>query len=386
MFVRKYCQSALVLALYATEASAEESSPDAGTVGALPLALQSCPSASGYFAQPPIQLPSIDPVALLSAAPSACMVATNAAPCAPHHVYRPNATAPVREPLVVFLPGTMMEPDKHDLVLATAAYAGYRTIGLSYDNSVAVEKACAGVNACGSDCMGLARTEAVLGTDVSTAVTIQRGDSVLERLYRVLVDLETSDPTGGWSNYYVSASANITPANIVWSNIIIAGFSQGAGHSALVSRLRQVHGLVLLDGGNDTCVDPLGPLPAEWTTTLPDASAGRPKYGVTHRRNAMMPFEASPTWQALGIARNGISLDGSFSDLIDSVPPSVFSFTNQNFAEPPVICSEHMSMARDQCLPANIAATVVAASAPESRLFVPYLSRFCYACDRGTCP
>lgn len=386
MFAQKCCRSVLVLALYAAQASAAEPLPDESAVSTLSLPLQSCPSASGYFAQPPVQLPSIDPVALLGGAPSVCTVATNAAPCAPHHVYRPNATAPEREPLVVFLPGTMMEPDKHDLVLATAAYAGYRTIGLSYDNSVAVAEACAGINNCGSSCTGLARTEAVLGTDVSTAVTIHRGDSVLERLYRVLANLDATDPAGGWSTYYSLAGANITPANIVWSNIILAGFSQGAGHSAFISRLRQVHGLILLDGGNDTCVDPTGPLPAEWTTTLLDASAGRPRYGVTHRRDAPMPFAASPTWQALEIPESGISLDGSFSDLIDSVPPTAFSFTNQNFAEPPQICSEHMSMARDQCLPANLAATAVAASAPESRLFVPYLSRFCYACDRGTCP
>ena len=31
-----------------------------------------------------------------------------------------------------------MEPDKHDLVLSMAAYAGYRTIGLSYDNTFSV--------------------------------------------------------------------------------------------------------------------------------------------------------------------------------------------------------------------------------------------------------
>ncbi|WNG62048.1 hypothetical protein F0U59_50620 [Archangium gephyra] len=281
-----------------------------------------------------------------------------------------------------------MEPDKHDLVLATAAYAGYRTIGLSYENRVAVDVACAGANTCGNDCQGRARTEAVLGTDVSSETQIERGDSVLERLYRVLEYLDANDPAGGWSSYYVPTAGNITPASIVWSQIIISGFSQGAGHAALISRKMQVQGLVIIDGGNDECDGVAGPLPAEWTTLLPDASSGRRKYGVTHRRNAPMPYAPSATWQALGLGASGVSLDGTGwgRSVIDTLPPMPFSYTNQGFAEPPAQCSEHTSMARDECMPANLAAAAIAVTAPGSRLFAPYLHRFCYACEPGTCP
>ncbi|MFY0564712.1 BPSS1187 family protein [Archangium lansingense] len=293
-----------------------------------------------------------------------------------------------RAPLVVFLPGTHMEPDKHDLVLATAAYAGYRTIGLSYENRVSVKDACSGANPCGNDCQGLARMEAVLGTDVSSEANIERGDSVLERLYRVLEYLDANDPAGGWSSYYVPTAGNITSASIVWSQIIISGFSQGAGHAALISRKMQVHGLFIIDGGNDTCNGAAGPLPAEWTTLLPDASSGRRKYGVTHRRNEPMPYAPSATWQALGLGTSGTSLDGTGwgRSVIDTIPPMPFSYTNQSFAKPPAQCSEHTSMARDECMPANLSAAAIAATAPGSRLFAPYLRRFCYACDPGTCP
>lgn len=302
-------------------------------------------------------------------------------PCAPHRIYEPNAAATVRLPLVVFLPGTSGVPRDNDLILQTAAYAGYRTIGLSYDNTTSVESSCAASPSCASNCRALVREETVLGTPQTPAVNIRRGDSVVQRLYRALAQLDAQFPAGGWNDYYVPTAGLVTPTNIVWSKIILSGHSQGAGHAGWMSRRAAVHGLVLVDGGGETCVDGAGdPAPAEWTS-LPDASAGRPKYGVTHTHG--VPFVLPITWEALGLGSNTFLLDGGVPDVVDTAPPVPISWTDQGF---PQGCTGHKSMAIDGCLPTDFAGMTAAATPDTSRLFAPYLNRFCHACDAATCP
>jgi hypothetical protein len=356
-----------------------------------PLPVRSCPSTSAadYFAAPPALTQVLNPVALLAGSPSMCAGLTGNSPCVVHRVYEPNPAVTPRDPLVVFLPGTNMEPDKHDLVLQMAAYAGYRTIGLAYDNTIAVEAACAASPVCGSNCAGDGREEAFLGVDVSGQVSIDAGDSILERLYRALEELDAIDPTGGWSSYYIPTAGAVTTANILWEDIILAGFSQGAGHAAYIAHSVPVHGLVVLDGASDTCTDPVtgNDVAADWIAASADASAGRPKYGVHHRRGAPLPVPVPLVWQALGIgSTSNPTLESALFDVIDTIPPPHASNTDQAFATPPAICSQHMSMARDQCMPANMAATTIAAAPPGARLFGPYVRRFCYACDAATCP
>ena len=336
---------------------------------------------------PPTVWDPIDPVARLAGAASDCTVGTDHSPCAPHHVFTP--TVGVREPLFLFLPGTNMEPDKHDQVLMTAASTGYRTIGLAYDNTISNTDACDDEPACGPNCAGRMRGEVVLGSDLSDDVEVARGDSILIRLYRLLEYLDGIDPTGGWSAYYVPASGIIHPSNIVWENIIIGGFSQGAGHAAFISRLSEVHGLFLLDGANDSCEDAvLGTLAAEWMRTGVDASDGRPKYGVRHDHGTGDDTNAV-AWQALGLGTTLTSLDASGpfgSDVIDGLVPSVASSTAQGFPMSPAICSAHMSMARDECMPTDFAGATAAGVPDEARLYTVYARRMCYACDAATCP
>lgn len=338
---------------------------------------RSCPS--GYV--PPAFWPPIDPVALLNGAASDCAVGSNNAPCAPHRVYTPSPQR-VREPLFLFLPGTNMEPDKHDLVLATAASTGYRTIGLSYDNTVSVTSACSGLEECGLECTGLVRGEAVRGVNLTPQVAVARGDSVLVRLYRVLEHLDAIDPAGGWSSYFVPAVGPINPDNFVWANIIVGGFSQGAGHAAWISRQRQVHGLFVLDGADDTCLDPMtgDALAAEWLTTGMDPSAGRPKYGYRHDHGTG-DTSTTAAWEALGLGTALVN-----ADVLDRIPPPRASVTEQGHPAAPAICSDHMSMARDDCMPTDLAGATAATAAEDAMLFGAYERRLCYVCDSATCP
>ena len=356
-----------------------------GILATVPVPFRTCDTS--YSA--PAIFPPIDPVALLTGAASDCAVGTSNSPCAPHHVYSPSP-ARAREPLFVFLPGTNMEPDKHDLILMTAASIGYRSIGLSYDNTVSEASACSGLTTCGLNCAGLMREEVLRGVDVAltSTVDVARGDSILIRLYRVLQHLNAIDPAGGWSSYYIPAVGGIRSTNIIWENIIFGGFSQGGGHSAFISRKRQVHGLFVLDGANDTCDGPAGNLlPAEWITSGVDASAGRPKYGVRHDHGTGATTNTD-SWQALGFGTTLTSLDcaGPLCDVVDIIPPTHASVTAQGYPLSPSICSEHMSMARDDCMPTDFAGAVGALAPDDARLFEVYGRRLCYACDVATCP
>jgi len=347
-----------------------------------PLTVQSCDVT--YSA--PAVFPPIDPVPLLAGQPSDCAVGSNDSPCAPHHVYSPNPTRE-REPLFVFLPGTNMEPDKHDQVLMTAASTGYRSIGLSYDNTVSGGDACAGLEDCALDCRSLMREEVVRGVDLTPTVDVARGDAVIVRLYRVLEELDAIDPAGGWDAYFVPNKPNPKARHIHWEDIILGGFSQGASTAAFISRQEQVHGLFLLDGANGTCEDAvLGEVPAGWMTSGTDASAGRPKYGVRHDHGTGDTTNTA-SWETIGLGTSLANLDCvAFCDVMDSIPPSVAAKAGHGFPASPSICSNHMSMARDECMPTDVSGTTAAILPEDARLFEVYARRLCYACDAATCP
>jgi hypothetical protein len=343
---------------------------------------RTCPDPNG-----PLQIPGLlqrNPVPLLAGAPSVCAAQGPNTPCAPHLVWYPGVVQP-KDVLVVYLPGTGAVPGIQTYVQLAAVHAGYRTIGLSYDNQEDVDGACSPFPNCSTACGTRARQEIVLGTSVSSEVTVLRGDSVLERLYRLLENLDSIEPTVGWDAYYVPTAGNITPANIVWSKIIIAGFSQGAGHAAYISHTRQVHGLFVIDGAGETCLDNLGnEVAAEWSTTGPDASATRPKYGVAHQNHAV---PTPLTWTALGLGTTGVTMDDPVTDVIDADPPPLITHTAQLDPDGPGgFCTDHRSMGRDSCMPTNLSGVPAASSAAFARLFAPYLRRFCYACDAATCP
>ena len=384
------------------------------------------------------------PFDLLSwtASPSACTAtSTSDAPCGAHRVYVPSSDSPVREPLVVFLPGSSMTPKDHDLVLKTSAYAGYRTIGLSYDSTNNVDALCTfgGFHlACGiNDCYAPKRDEIILGSDLSPAIHIEPADSVLERLFTLLAVLyadDISDGTNdhGWDAYFsptLTVPVPIRVSNIAWDKIIIAGFSQGAGHAARISKEFLVHGTIMIDGPGDMCYSNWPPelVVAQWMDG-PDASAGQPRFGALHEAWIdvfdLDQGAVPPTWAAMDIGANGlVSVDPTptnsghsnidpFADPFSSdpididfdrwLPPAEAMSTNQtpagttgsvpdcpdipSLALPAGTSQKHGSMAADSCMPTTFNDGVLATQPSETYLFKHYLKRFCYACERSVCP
>jgi hypothetical protein len=338
-------------------------------VGALivdALSASACPPATpADFAMfPSTLLPPIQPESLLGADPTACPGGTNESPCGAHLVYVPAPNNPEQQArqsqLYLFLPGTRSEPDKYTHLLSMAAYTGYKTIGLSYDNTTRLETACA--NSCG--CYGPARREVVLGGKLSPVVTVRKGDTITYRLYRLLKHLEATYPAEGWGAFLGRDNQNGTPEfeDFDWDAIVISGHSQGAGHTMVITKKDAVDGILLVDGGNDDCTSG-GRDYAQWHD-VPNIPA--PRRAFFHDRGTS--FKLPPSFTAMDF--------GTTSELLDTVWPmgSKVATTDQT---PPQGCTEHGSMAYDRCMPDAVAAGAVAASAADAYLFPFYVAWMC---------
>jgi len=350
-----------------------------------------CPDPSGFASAPPVLLGTYDPVALLvngSDETSACLVAGPDTPCAPHHVYLPSGTRK-QPPTVVFLPGSGMEPDKHDLVLQTAAYAGYRAIGLAYDNRGSVGSLC-GTPACGAQCAENVHLERVTGQDTSPVTVTAAGDAILSRLYALLVALHMQDVADGtndenWDSLFVPAAPAATMldmAAIRWDRILVMGFSQGAGHAAYIAKTWQVGGVMILDTGSDSCDEGGGTLrAADWVLDPTNASGDRPHFGAGHARGSAPPLAVQSYWPQLGFgAVPGENLDVPPA----AIPPQTSAYTDQAPVADPD-CTEHSSMAKDGCMPTSSTSALAATSPDAAHLFEPYLLRLCEACVAPGC-
>lgn len=347
-----------------------------------------CPAPESYGSLAPILHGTYGPYDIRSNGPdssTACLGNGPGTPCADHHVYVPGGTSP-QPPTVVFLPGSGMEPDKHDLVLQMAAYAGYRAIGLSYDNVGSVSSLC-GTPSCDDDCAENIHIERVTGQDVSPASSTVGGDAILPRLYALLVELHTEDMLDGtndlhWDALYEPAppmASSLDMSTIHWERIFIMGFSQGGGHAMFLAKRWPVGAAMVLDSNGESCDDEGLLRPEDWVTDPFNASSGRPHYGVGHARGESPPLVVQAMWPALGFGEiPGENLDaGSFA-----WPPSSASYTDQL---PVFSCTEHSTMAKDGCMPTSATSTVAADTPDAAHLFEPYLLRLCAACVAPGC-
>jgi hypothetical protein len=133
-------------------------------------------------------------------------------------VKTPTGTATVKDKLVVFLPGSGLQPGEQTRFLDAAAASGFHVLGLAYVNYSSVQKLCGKDSAC----YGTTRREIVYGDDEysSDKVAVSNADSIVGRL--------TTRLTGSL------AAFETTDGSPDWSKIIVVGHSQGAGHVGIL--------------------------------------------------------------------------------------------------------------------------------------------------------
>jgi Secretion system C-terminal sorting domain len=216
-----------------------------------------------------------------------------------HYIYVPSGT--VKNKLVLFLPGTGAVPMNYSLFERTCATLGFHTIGLTYPNDVTIN----GTDVCGTStdtgCYRKARLEVLTGQDLTTKLDINRANSIENRLIKLLKYLNLQNPTQGWGQY-------LNGDVILWSKIITAGHSQGAGHAAFIAKTYKVERALMFSW-------------ADWSSNANTAAPWVGAVGATppegffafmHPKDGLVQYTtATTTWNLMGLTSFGkiISID-----------------------------------------------------------------------------
>jgi pimeloyl-ACP methyl ester carboxylesterase len=214
-----------------------------------------------------------------------------------HFVYL-NTNVPARNQLFVFLPGTGGTPSGYTYVAKTAANLGFHTIGLMYEDPNTMNSLCGdSTNANGYQITRLA----VINGGTNSFISIASADSITNRLVKLLAYLCANNPAQNWNQYLVGA-----PSNLNWPRIVIAGHSQGAGHSGLIAKTYPV-ARALMFSDTDWWT-PNGQLPGQAANWISAAGVTPDEYyfGFVHVQDPLILYpEEIATWNGYGLTQFG---------------------------------------------------------------------------------
>ena len=209
----------------------------------------------------------------------------------PNLVLFDRAASP-QSPLLVFLPGTGGHPAGVRLFLGVAADAGYRVIGLQYDNEPAAMQQC--FRSSDPACTAVFRQSRLLGGPAPPSET-PPDEAIVERLIRLLQFLAGNHPDEGWNRYL----ANGVPD---WRRIAVAGHSQGGGMAAFLAKRVSLARVLLFSGPPDYIQRSQEPAP--WLKE-PSATPLEHWFGLYHRDESLAP-PLQRAYAALGLAADHI--------------------------------------------------------------------------------
>jgi hypothetical protein len=180
----------------------------------------------------------------------------------PHIALYDPQVAPAHK-LFLFLAGTRARAEGSVTIDSAFARWGYHAIGLDYENNV-LAVSC--LHSQDSACFDNYREAIVKGTPCSDQISVDKSNSILNRLQKLLAFLAQHDPDGGWEEF-------VSGGEPVWSRIVIAGHSQGSGHAAYIGKLFRVDRVLMFSGPQDY----LGDLdkPAPWQARLSATAPAR---------------------------------------------------------------------------------------------------------------
>lgn len=216
-----------------------------------------------------------------------------------NHFVSINRGVPQKNQLFIFLPGTGGIAINTREVNWTAADMGFHAINLTYPNDVAVGELCGPTP--DLDCYARVRLEIIDGTDRTPLVSVNRANSIENRLIKLLIYLRSQSPGDNWGQFLIDDST------INWSKVIITGHSQGGGHAGIIGRYHSVVRIVMfaaMDFNNRADA------PANWIGvpgSTPNASGPEKFWGFSHTRDDMIDFTRLTTrvWPAYGMPQFG---------------------------------------------------------------------------------
>ena len=233
---------------------------------------------------------------------------------APHVAINPSASVSAQGKLLVFLPGTQGRPTQYTFILRAAAIRGFHAVGVNYPNQTAMGALCQ--NSSDPDCYWTARNEVIFGggIPVSGQSAVTKADSIVNRLYKMLLWLKTNHASEGWGQFLL---ANDT---VDWSKVVLAGHSQGGGHVGVLAKTVALSRAVYFSSPDDWHAPT--DMPANWTVTRPNVTPSNQQYGFGSDNDTLVPnAHAFAHWDGLGLykpASGPVLVDGTTSPFSDS--------------------------------------------------------------------
>lgn len=212
------------------------------------------------------------------------------------HYVALNKSAPPKNQLFLFFPGTGGVPFFQQQLSNTAADLGFHVINLNYPNDEEANALCGGGSS-DLDCYAKVRLEIIDGTDRTPLVNVNRPNSIENRLIKLLIYLRARFPDDGWGQYLVNDSA------IKWSSIVVSGHSQGGGHAGIIGRYHLVARVVMFAAMDYNGVRRS---PANWIAvpgSTPNATPAERFFGFSHQRDDTVNFTllSMQVWPAYGM-------------------------------------------------------------------------------------
>lgn len=221
-----------------------------------------------------------------------------------NHYISINRGVVLKNQLFVFLPGTGGVAFNYLEINNSAADLGLHAGNLTYPNDEAVNTLCGGFNT-NLDCYANVRLETKDGIDRTPLISVNRTNSIENRLIKLLIYLRNQFPNDNWGQFLID------DATINWSKIIVAGHSQGGGHAGIIGRYHSVVRAVMFAAGD---FNGLANAPANWVAlpnTTPNESSADKFWGFSHQRDEMISYNTLSTrvWPAFGMPLFGAVAD-----------------------------------------------------------------------------
>ena len=190
--------------------------------------------------------------------------------------------------LLVFLSSSRVPPSTAEIFQQEAALMGYRVIGLAYPNTPGLASFCPSATD-PQACYENVRLQVITGAPQTGFVTVNQANSIDNRLLKLLEYLASTYPNEAWSQFLDDEGA------VKWRKIAVAGHSQGAGHAAMIAKLRLVQRVIMLSG----ITDGVASVAARWVSV--GATPEERYYGLAHARDAQFLPYYFANWAALGL-------------------------------------------------------------------------------------
>lgn len=238
-----------------------------------------------------------------------------------HHVAQADAASPKKNLLVLYMVGSIANPNEGLDISRHAAGLGYDVLNIQYPNRTVVGVVCGGQD----ECYRQYRGETLFGQNISyasgspayneTINNVDLANSVVNRVVSLLAYLANSAPSENnpdpqhWRQYFYADAAS--PYSVVgegaiypdWDKIVVAGHSQGGGMAAMLgavlpqnSPLRRV---IMFSSPNDNTGGINGNEPANWMLSSFSTPMSR-YWGIRHVNDSTLGPRVEQNWQRMG--------------------------------------------------------------------------------------